>query len=160
VTFCLQDAVSAKALRRQHLNESDEPHVIAGRSEPPSAAGTCLLQRPAAAAIVEDGLLHFQGERFALHAWVVMPNHVHGVITPFEEFPLSEILHSWKSFTSNRINRELGRTGTLWQADSFDHLIRNEESFSKFVAYTEGNPVAATLCGKPEAWAFSSARLR
>ena len=112
------------------------------------------------AAIVEGSLLHFQGERYALSAWCVMPNHVHVVVTPFSDHSLSRILHSWKSFSAHEINRLLGNTGSVWEEESFDHLVRNERELERFVHYTESNPVTAGLCERPEDWKFSSARFR
>ncbi len=108
--------------------------------------------------LVEGALLHFQGQRYALHAWVVMPDHVHAVLTCYPEHPLQSVLHSWKSFTSHAINRMLGRSGPFWQKESFDHLIRSEEHARRFLEYVETNPVVAGLCGRPEEWPFSSAR--
>ena len=103
-------------------------------------------------------MLHFQGDRYALSAWCVMPNHAHAVLTPYSSYGLSEILHSWKSYSAHQINKILGRNGKLWEEESFDHLVRNERAFEQFVAYTENNPVAAGLCDCPELWLFSSAR--
>lgn len=159
VTFCLSDAVPAK-LERLRRTEADknEPEDLAARSEPVPDRGSMQLGQPRIAAIVEDALRHFQGTRYGLHAWVVMPNHVHAVLSPFEGRDLSEILHSWKSFTGSAINRRTGRSGKLWQHESFDHIVRNHESLLRFIAYTEQNPVAAGLCRRPEDWPFSSAR--
>jgi REP element-mobilizing transposase RayT len=89
-----------------------------------------------------------------------MPNHVHVVIAPFAEHTLSSILHSWKSFTSKRINKIINSKGSVWESEAFDHLIRNVASFDRFVDYVEANPVAAGLCSKPEDWRWSSARYR
>ena len=161
VTFCLSDAVPAKLKRRRRLDENqDRPEELARLSEPLVDRGSMVLKRPELAEIVEDALGHFQGERYGLHAWVVMPNHVHAVFTPFQRHEASDILHSWKSFTASIINRNLGRSGRFWQHESFDHLVRNHDSLMRFIAYTENNPVAAGLCQKPEGWPFSSARFR
>jgi REP element-mobilizing transposase RayT len=105
-------------------------------------------------------MMHFQGKRYALSAWCVMPNHVHAVVTPYSEFTLSAVLHSWKSFSAHQVNWRLQRKGTLWEPESFDHLVRNEGSFEQFLNYTEMNPVVAGLCNRPEEWPFSSARYR
>ncbi len=161
VTFCLGDSVPAKLVRRRRLEESDhQPEDLAQLSEPMVDRGSMVLKRPEIAGIVEGALGHFQGNRYGLHAWVVMPNHVHAVLTPFESHSVSDILHSWKSFTASAINRSLGRSGKLWQHESFDHLVRNHDSLIRFIAYSENNPVAAGLCQHPEDWPFSSARFR
>jgi REP element-mobilizing transposase RayT len=129
-------------------------------SEPSTTAGDPVLSLLRVARLVENALLHFHGERYALHAWCVMPDHVHVLVTPFADRPLDTILHSWKSFTANEVNKMLHRKGTFWQQESFDHLVRSPEAFERFVAYIEGNPVAASLCSDPSAWQFSSARHR
>ena len=161
VTFCLQDAAPAKFARRCELDGGDaRPNQVARLSEPVSDRGSLVLKRPEVAGIVEKSLTHFQGDRYGLHAWVVMPNHVHAVLTPSKDHQLPDILHSWKSFTASRVNRLLGRSGRLWQRESFDHVVRSRESLLKLIHYTEENPVAAGLCRRAEDWPFSSARFR
>lgn len=75
--------------------------------------GECLLARPEVADVVAGALKHFDGSRYRLHAWCVMPNHVHVVFQPLDGHTLPEILHSWKSFTAKQTNRLLGRTGAF-----------------------------------------------
>ena len=125
-----------------------------------SGYGECFLQDDRLAEIVENALLHFDGERYALHAWCVMPNHAHTLFTPESGFKMSEIAHSWKSFTANECNKVLERTGKFWERDPFDRYIRNEKHYRNAIAYIENNPVKAGLCGKPEDWRWSSARRR
>jgi REP element-mobilizing transposase RayT len=122
--------------------------------------GAAWLRDTRVARLVEDALLYFDGSRYRLHSWVVMPNHVHALITPAEEESLSAILHSWKSFTSKGVNRLLGRRGTFWQTDYFDSFARHERQFAAVIEYIEDNPVKAGLCRRREDWPFSSARLR
>jgi len=85
-----------------------------------SGYGECFLSDDRLAEIVENALLHFDGERYALHAWCVMPNHVHTLFTPEAGFKMSQIAHSWKSFTANKCNKVLERTGKFWERDPFD----------------------------------------
>lgn len=73
--------------------------------------GACHLADPRVAELVRGALLHFDRVRYELAAWCVMPNHVHVVVRPLEGFELPRIVHSWKSFTSNRANEILGRKG-------------------------------------------------
>ena len=101
--------------------------------------GACVLVRLEIRALVESALRHFEGERYQLLDEVVMPNHVHAVVTPFGEHLLSSIVHSWKSFTANRINAVLVRRGAFWQKESFDHIVRSAESLQKFREYIEAN---------------------
>jgi len=125
-----------------------------------SGYGACFLRDERLAEIVENALLHFDGERYALHAWCVMPNHTHTLFTPKAGFKMSKIAHSWKSFTANECNKVLERTGKFWEHDPFDRYIRNEQHYRNAIAYIENNPVKAGLCDKPEDWRWSSARRR
>ena len=84
-------------------------------------------------------MLHSLGE------YVTMPNHVHGLVTPAAGWDLSDILHSWKSFTANKINRAVGRQGQLWQEETFDRIVRDEEELAAYERYIRGNPVEARL---------------
>jgi REP element-mobilizing transposase RayT len=160
VTFCLYDAASARGRQRKRLEGDDNPGRLAQHFEPSPSSGSCVLADEHIAAVVERALLHFQGQRYALSAWCVMPNHVHVVVTPYPDHTLSNTLHSWKSFSAHEINRLLHREGPLWQKESFDHLVRDQGPFERFVVYTEANPVEAGLCRHPGHWPFSSARLR
>ncbi|MEA2165626.1 MAG: hypothetical protein QOK37_3753 [Thermoanaerobaculia bacterium] len=115
-------------------------------------AGECVLHDHRAARIVADSLSHFDGLRYLLFAWCVMPNHVHAIFSCLEGFNTSSILHSLKGFTSREINRLLGRSGTLWQSESFDRCIRDSEELTQKIEYVIGNPAAAGL----ENWPFTA----
>jgi len=75
--------------------------------------GSCVLRDCKVGQVVADALQHFDRRRYRLDEWAVMPNHVHVLVKPIGEHKLSKILHSWKSFTSNEINKFLGKKGTL-----------------------------------------------
>jgi DNA polymerase-3 subunit alpha len=107
--------------------------------------GECWLRNSKVAAIVESALRHFDGERYLLGSYVVMPNHVHALVHPVMGQQLSEILHSWKSFTANEANKVLGRTGSFWQDESFDHIVRDEHQLERFHHYIYENPIKAKL---------------
>ena len=119
--------------------------------------GEPLLAIAKVADLVENALLHFDGQRYRLHAWSIMPNHVHAVATPLGVNTLSAITHSWKSFTATLANRMLGRSESFWAPEYFDRAIRNRQHFSDAVNYAEMNPVVAGLCEHPEDWRHSSA---
>jgi REP element-mobilizing transposase RayT len=119
--------------------------------------GDCFLRQPEIAKLVADALTFFDGRRYELRAWVVMPNHVHAVVRPYAPETLSHLLHTWKSFSSKEANKVLGRSGGFWQSESYDHLIRDDDDHARCVAYTVNNPVSARLCGRPEGWPWSSA---
>ena len=119
--------------------------------------GACYLRDPAIARLVEDALLHFDGTRYTLHAWIIMPNHVHVLFTPLHDNSLSSILHWWKSFTAKQANKKLNRRGAFWQEEYFDRMIRDEKHFTAAKDYIEQNAVNAGLCQLAEAWPFGSA---
>jgi len=75
--------------------------------------GSCVLGDPRVSRMVEDSLLYFDGKRYRIIAWVIMPNHIHALVEIKQDMLLSEILHSWKSFTANKANRILGKSGFL-----------------------------------------------
>jgi REP element-mobilizing transposase RayT len=160
VTFRLFDAVvfgRTADLSEYGIDVSDDPATLLATYEPPVDMGSCMLRDPDVADVVAAALGHFDGERYELIAWCVMPNHVHAVVTPFAGHALGDVLHSWKSFTAHAINRRLGRRGAVWEKESFDHLVRTPSSLDRFVAYTEANPLAAGLCATQGDWRFSSA---
>ncbi len=105
--------------------------------------GACHLDNPQIAEMVLKAFRHFDGDRYKLHACCIMPNHVHVLFTPSEGQALAEILHSWKSYTANEANKMLGRTGAFWQAESYDHLIRNGEDYYAQLDYLLRNPEKA-----------------
>jgi putative DNA methylase len=119
--------------------------------------GDCWLRDERIATLVEDALLHFDGQRYRLIAWCVMPNHVHGLIETTDMWPLASILHSWKSYTAHRANEIIRRSGDFWFREYFDRFIRDEDHFRSAITYIERNPVKAGLTRVPEEWRWSSA---
>ncbi|MGV3638802.1 MAG: transposase [Flavobacteriales bacterium] len=100
-----------------------------------AGSGSCVLRYPEAKRIMRETLLHFDGKRYHLGSFAVAGNHVHVLVAPIFGFELSGILHSWKSYSANAINRALGRKGALWQDESYDHLVRSEASLARITAY-------------------------
>ena len=107
--------------------------------------GSCVLRAPEVADIVVSALGHFDDERYRLFGWCVMPNHVHVVLQPLGIFELPAIMHTIKSFTAKQINAFLGRSGTLWQSEYYDHLVRDERDFRAQIQYVLDNPNRAKL---------------
>ena len=110
-------------------------------------SGECLFKRPELADIVANALRFWDGKRCRLEAWCVMPNHVHVLFQLFPSESLEKLMGSWKSFTTSRINTALNRHGTLWQDESYDHLIRDDREFVRAVEYIRNNPIKAGLVG-------------
>ncbi len=165
ITFRLNDSLPQHLLDtwREELSHLPESEATSERRTRIAEAldagyGECLLVDTENGAVVEQALLHFNGERYNLHAWVVMPNHVHVLLTPMGDYTLSSILHSWKSWSAKVINTRLGRSGALWMPEYFDRAIRDQEHFDRVVRYIHENPVKAGLCSVADEYRLSSAR--
>ena len=102
--------------------------------------GRCLLRTPQVRSVVSKAVLHFDRERVKTGHFVVMPNHVHVLLTPLEPYKLEEILHSIKSFAANQINALVGRSGQVWMDESYDHIVRDAEELLRVQKYIERNP--------------------
>lgn len=103
--------------------------------------GSCVLREPENRRIVTDALHHFDGERYRLGSYVVMPNHIHVLFSPISPHPLPRIVQSWKRHSARLINARLDRTGeSLWQPDYFDRLIRSSEHLQRVIKYIRNNP--------------------
>jgi REP element-mobilizing transposase RayT len=144
---CLSEPEAASQLRRRIEEYLDR------------STGAAWLRNPTLAGLTEEALRHFDGERYLLHAWTVMPNHVHALITPRGDHRVAEIIRSWKSYVANEAHK-IGWSGKLWQREYFDRFIRNERHFAATLGYIEDNPVRAGLCRVAEEWRFGSARER
>lgn len=103
-------------------------------------SGNCVLRDTENHRIVDRALHHFEGTRYELDEYIIMPNHVHVLVKPYAGHSLVEILHSWKSFTANKINQQLDVSGQLWQHESYDHIVRNEAAMNAIRRYIRENP--------------------
>lgn len=160
VTFRLDDALPRDVVEAL-AEEADSPEKRERIENLMDAGhGECWLRQPRLASLVEDALLHFDGERYRLIAWCIMPNHVHALIETREGFPLDGVIHSWKSFTAKEINKALARDGAVWQPDYYDRFIRDGKHLEATVSYIEDNPVKAGLVQAPEEWVYGSAAKR
>jgi REP element-mobilizing transposase RayT len=110
-------------------------------------SGSCVLREGPAAAEVERTLRHYDGEQYELAAYVVMPNHVHLLVRPFSDklHPLERLEQAWKSNSARAINRQHATEGALWQAESFDRMVRDEEHLWKCLQYIGSNSRRAGL---------------
>jgi len=107
--------------------------------------GNCWLRQDRIARLVASALEFFEGARYRLLAWCIMPNHVHVVLEPLPGNALPEILHSWKSYTAKQINKLLEKRGQFWEVEYYDHLIRDERDFKAQIDYVLANPLRAEM---------------
>jgi REP element-mobilizing transposase RayT len=135
--------------RLPHFHKFDVPLFVT------FCTGGPLILPGEARDIVQEHCLREHGRRVDLFATVIMPDHVHLLFTPLRDehgwpFPLAEIMQSLKSATAHRINKLLHRSGPVWQDESFDHVLRSDESLKEKAEYIRQNPVRRGLVEKPE----------
>lgn len=158
VTFRLADSLPQKkllelsAFRRQWLEEHPQPWDKATQEEYnreirkkvdrwlDQGCGECLLGRKAIREILIKALLFYHGKRYILHHFVIMPNHVHLLLSPIGDDEITKSIGSVKQFSANAINRLLGRNGNIWQRNVYDHLVRDWQGYEACVNYINQNP--------------------
>jgi len=102
--------------------------------------GECLLRQREYRQIVADSLLHFDGDRYYMGDFVVMPNHVHAIVGLLGDTEIESQCTSWKRYSARKINQAIARSGRFWQEESFDHLIRSPAQFDAIQQYIRNNP--------------------
>ena len=123
--------------RRKHFHETFSRQYLENLDK---GLGACVLKQPRLSKIVADNLLYFNGDRYHIGDFVVMPNHVHLLVCLLGDTELLKQCRSWKRYTAGKINKELGKTGRFWQEESFDHLVRSPEQFCAIQQYIRKNP--------------------
>ena len=163
ITYRLSDSLPAAVvakLEEQALD--DEKRRVEIEHYLDAGHGCCILRQPVCAEAVLENWRHFDETHYRLHAWVVMPNHVHVLIAPLAGAVISEIVQSWKSYTAKKILSHCA-PGTfaqnhVWQPDYYDRFMRSEHHYASTVDYIHQNPVEAGLVARAEDWPWSSAR--
>jgi putative transposase len=107
------------------------------------------------ASLLIDTLYHYRGQAYLLHEFVVMPDHIHVLMTP--QTSLEKAVQFIKGGFSYRAKKELGSNMEVWQKGFQDHRIRDASDYATHVTYVHNNPVKGHLCERPEEYAYSSA---
>jgi len=169
ITFRLADSLPQSTLRQLEQKLLLVPEIRRDIEKRKSieqwldaGMGCCALRQPEAAAYVQQSLLHFDGDRYRVLAWVIMPNHVHVLIDPAE--PISKTIQGWKSFSSRWLLAHNERLGLgipdphlVWMREYWDRFIRDGDHLRATIDYIHRNPVKAGLCREPADWPWSSA---
>jgi REP element-mobilizing transposase RayT len=183
VTFRLAGSIPKEVLEQLKMNAEEKVRVIrqtAGTTELPRllydeqkrqfgrfdneldkiSTGPLWLRQPEIAEIMAEALHFRESKVYDLDVFCIMPNHVHAVINPLEKeegewHALQTIMHSLKRRTAREANNVLGREGTFWQHESYDHVIRNRSEWEKIVTYILNNPVKAGLVESWEDWPWT-----
>jgi REP element-mobilizing transposase RayT len=175
ITFHLADSLAKEALQRldEEIRCLPSEKQKAERRKRVDAwidagHGSCLLREPAIANMVQNAFLFFDGQRYRLLAWVVMPNHVHVLFQPMDGWTVAKIVASWKKYTATQICafRRLSASGEefdgpkpVWHREYWDRFIRDDRHYEQALEYVHLNPVKAGLCTKAEDWPWSSASI-
>lgn len=163
ITYRLYDSVPQKVieawkeeLKVTEMTMSNDPKVEILRKRidkyEDAGYGQCFLQDPRIASMIQENLFHFNGVRYNVLNWCIMPNHVHVLIEVKEGWTLSTIMHGWRSYTAHQANKILGRTGDFWMDEYFDRYIRDEKHLETVINYIDNNPVKAGLVDEAYKW--------
>ena len=154
ITFRLHNSLPAGRVFPAHL-PSGKAFVCMDWLLDEERAGPTYLRIPAVARLVTNAIRSGVPSDYQVHAWVVMPNHVHVLLT-FRTDP-SAALRQLKGASAREANQVLGLTGQrFWQEESYDRLVRSPEEFERIERYILRNPVKAGLARSPEAYRWSS----
>ena len=162
VTIRLQDSLPASRRGEwEHLLKIEDDRQRRRRLEEylDRSLGECWLGQEEIATIAESALRHFDGERYGLAAWVVMPNHLHLLVNVWD-VPVAMLIRDWKSFIAHEGNRVLERSGEFWEREYLDTVVKDDAHRQRAVKYIESNPVKAGLARDANEWPWSSARYR
>lgn len=171
ITFRLHDSIPADRIaywKKQFdrwLQSNPSPHTDEQRDQMKDLCfrrvekylngghGQCCLRSPEFRGLVEERLLHREPADYQLGDYVIMPNHVHVLLSSPGEIDLGKVIGAWKSISAKQINKALGRTGSIWQDEWFDHIVRSPLALRAFREYIRRNParlppgIATVGCG-------------
>ncbi len=163
VTFRLADALPQEKLQQlkrwRDIWEQEHPpprteaewddfaREITRRTEAwmDEGSGECVFRDEGLAKLMAEACLHFQDQRHLTFCYCVMPNHCHVVLRPLGEYELEDILDSWKAYVGKEVNHRLARHGRLWQEESYDRIVRDEEHLYRIIQYIGNNPAKGRL---------------
>ena len=177
ITFRLNGSLPQEAIERlkryrtQLEDESDHTEKDRIRKEifqkyeqllNSAEVGPVWLREAPIASVVEEAIHFYDEAKYDLYAYCIMPNHVHLVFRLLQQpaksrdkYPATKILHSIKSYTALECNKILERSGSFWQPESYDRVIRDKNELENSIRYTLNNPVKAGLVEHWQKWPFS-----
>lgn len=119
-----------------------------------------ILQSDRMAGLLVEVIFHYRAQgHYLLHEYVVMPNHLHLLLTP-KTSKLEKCMQFMKGNFSYRAKKELSFMWSVWQGSYYDRRVRTPEEYSADRKYIHFNPIEAGLCLRPEDWPYSSAANR
>jgi putative transposase len=123
--------------------------------------GRHVFQVPQIAEILVQTMLHYRDRNaYSLHEFVVMPDHIHLLLTPSATTSLEKAVQLVKGGSAHEIHKQCAQGMKIWQEGFYDWTIRNANDWQTKVAYIRMNPVRAKLAAGSEDWLYSSANQR
>ncbi|HJN16532.1 MAG TPA: transposase [Armatimonadota bacterium] len=142
--------------RRRKLPHWEEPGATYFVTVTLVRAAEVSLIRPDIAKLVVETLTFFDGQRYDLYDYTVMPDHIHAILKPTESAGHTErlhrIMHGIKGWLAHEINRVVGRSGQLWLHETYDRIIRDQREYEQTAEYILHNPRMAGLVDDPTTW--------
>jgi len=137
--------------RREHVTNYGQTYMVTTETWGRRA----IFRAETWARLLIETLYHYRGSAYLLHAFVVMPDHIHVLLTP--KTSLEKAVQFIKGGFSYRAKKELGSSMEVWQKGFSDHRIRDAEDYARHVLYIQSNPVSKHLCEVAEEYPYSSA---
>ncbi|NCD34492.1 MAG: transposase [Spartobacteria bacterium] len=182
ISYHLADSLPAQAIERMETElQSLPPEKRSTQFRKKCEAwldaghGSCVLRKPSIAKLIIENWKHYEGSRYRLIAYVVMPNHVHVLIHAHEGYALGKIVQAWKGYTGRMIAKQLsgsadrlvgssnsnadqtvGAPAQIWHREYWDRFIRNEQHYQSAIAYIRNNPVTAKLVAQSSDWPYAT----
>ena len=167
ITFRLYDSIPKDiVVKWKQLHANDSPIIADSEKKKlkrlidryeDAGYGQCFLKEEGVAEIVKNALEYYDAKRYDLIRWCIMPNHVHVLVYLYPGYSMSEVMHSWRSYSSHKANQLLARNGDFWMKEYHDRYIRDEEHLRNVIDYIDRNPVKAGLVNSPSDWPWCSA---
>ncbi|PCJ56900.1 MAG: transposase [Planctomycetota bacterium] len=160
ITYRLNDSLPRHAVELMLIKDDEQKKRKLIETYLDAGHGSCILKIKDIADLIFENWNHFNGKRYDLISYVIMPNHIHILIKIYEKEQLGKIIHSWKSYTSKKIKKYLNINGkdssVGWKDNYWDRYIRDTAHYQHAINYIHQNPVKAGLCSAPEDWKYSS----
>lgn len=129
-----EEDIKKSCRRLPHWEYSDSIYFITWRLHAKQPSLT-----PEERSLVVEVLKHFDEKRYTLFSFLIMDDHVHVLARLERGETLPKILHTWKSYSANRLQRKFKRIGSIWQDEYFDTIVR-EGQFFPYLKYILNNP--------------------
>jgi REP element-mobilizing transposase RayT len=168
ITYRLHDSIPINLiteLKKKYENSYEEPSIREKRifkkydellDKGCSLEGNINLTDPAIAKINQQVIHQYDGKDYTLVCYCIMPNHIHLVFTLLEENRgISKIMKSIKGVSAREYNKHMGKSGIVWQDESYDHIVRNEKELFNIIRYVINNPVKANFVTTWQNWEWT-----